>query len=179
MVPVTNGDEVVLGVQFPSVEPTRAASVAEAIARVGDRPAVIEVLLVGAPAQAHLDDGAVTVFGGVPDADAVDAAVRSIEATSAVVDLVATDDGVRFTDLLLLDGEPLTRRPLAERLAMLAEVAPSWFMVERTSLDIPAWADAFARHARERGVPGVGVRLLDAPRAIGDAGETGQVVLWD
>lgn len=159
-----HAQQVVVGVEVPAVEPTPAASLGEALGRAAGRPVLVEALLGGVPVQAHRDGDQVTLFGDVPDPDAVRAAVLSLEASSAVVDAVADADGVRFTDLLLLDGRSWVGRPAGERLAELAEVAPVAHMVERTAPMVPAWAEAFVEHLRARGGRGVSVRLADAPR---------------
>ena len=146
-----------------------AASVAHAMARAAGRPVLVEALLDGAAVQVHRDGERITISGDVPDPEAVTDAVRSIEAASVVVDAVVDAAGVRFTDLLLLDGESWVARPTRERLTVLAERTPVAFMVERTLVEEPAWAEAFAAHVRERGLPGVVVRLADA--AYGAEGE--------
>ena len=170
------GEQVELGVEYPAAVPTPAASVAEAMAVARGRAVLVEALVAGTPVQAHRDGEQDTLFGDVPDPDAVVAAVRSIEAGSVVVDAVAGADGVRFTDLLLLDGTPWVHRAASERFAELGEVSPVAHLVERTLAEVPAWAQAFADHARARGLAGVGVRLADAPRCVGDAGAAWQVV---
>lgn len=168
--------QVQVGLPFPVAVPSPAASVAEAMARADGRPVLVEALVDGTPVQTHRDGDEVTLFGEVADPDAVVAAVRTLEAETVVVDAVAGAGGVRFTDLLFLDGTPWVRRPAGERLAQLAEVAPVAHMVERMVAEVPEWAEAFVEHVRARGVRGVSVRLADAARGTGDAGDAWQVV---
>lgn len=167
-----------IGVEIPPVIPMPAASLAEAFAVVAGRPAALEAIPDGVPVQAHRDGDRVTVFGDPPTPDAVATALDSIDATSVIVDAVVGSAGVLFVDLLFLDGESWTQRPASERLARLGEIAPVSTMLERTAADMPAWATAFADHVRQRGVGGVTVRLLDAPRVWGAPTDAVQVVTF-
>lgn len=156
-----------------TVGPARAASVADALARVAGRPVLVEAWVDGVALRAHRDAHGVTLVGEAPDPDAVVAAVESIDAGQVVLDLVAGADGVRFTDLLELDGTPWSGRPAVERLAQLAEVSPVAHMVERMAAEEPAWVEAFVDHVRTRGARGVSFRLAGAPRPDADAGDAG------
>lgn len=150
------------------VSPRRAASVVEAIARAGGRPLVLEAVVDGVPMRVGRtgDDVSLPAALDAATAAAVTAALRTIEARDVVVDLVAGADGVRFIDLVELDGESWALRPAAARLAELGEISPVGYMVERTSVVVPEWAEAFVDHVRERGARGVWLRLADA--ALGD-----------
>jgi len=164
------GEPVALGEPVGPVAPGEASTLADALARLGGRPCVIEAVGDGVRVQAHVDGDAVTVFG-IEDPDAVASAAREVLATRALLLGAVSADGVRFDDLLVHDDSDLASRPLADRLERLAEIAPHRLMVDRTTVAEPAWAEAFASHARARGQLGVLLRALDAgwPVSAADA----------
>lgn len=170
-------EQVEFGVEVPAEEPTPTASVEEALDRAAGHRVLVEAHLPGVRAQAHRRGDEVTVFGADgDDAAAVREAVASFEVDSVIVDAVVAPEGVRFTDLLWLNGRSWMGRPTVERLDELAEVAPVAYMIERISVEVPAWATVFIDHIRQRGVAAVSVRLADAPRGAGPAGAAWQVV---
>lgn len=75
-----------------------------------------------------------------------------------------------FFDVLLLDGDALIDRPLAERHEALAAVVPGRYRVERIVTADPDAAAAFSRAVLAQGHEGVVVKNLDAPYAAGRRG---------
>lgn len=137
-------------------EPGAAASIADAVSALGGARCILEAWDDGARIEVHLGDGEPIVIGA--DDPGVAEAVAGIEAASAVLLGTWSARGVRFDDLLWWEGRSLASRPLAERLAALAEVVPVSRVHQHTTVDDPSWGEAFAGHARSQGYPGVIVR---------------------
>lgn len=138
----------------------------DALAAAGHRPVVVEAWDGGARFQAHLAPSGTTVLGDV-DAEQVTGAVAQVAADSAILLGRVAGDGVRFDDLLWLDGTSLAGHPTSERLERLAHVAPVALMVQRTTLEDPGWAGPFLDHVREQGHEAVRIRVLSAPWPAG------------
>lgn len=143
-------------------EPTRATTPTAAVTAASGRPVAVEAYDEGERFQAHLTPDGASVFGAA-DPDAVERAVGRVVAESAILLGRVARDGVRFDDLLWLDGQPLVGRPTSARLEQLGHIAPVALMVERTVVEEPGWTQAFLAHIRERGHDGVRVRVLAAP----------------
>lgn len=75
-----------------------------------------------------------------------------------------------FFDVLLLDGEEVIDRPLAERLALLDRLLPVATRVPRVMTDDERGAGRFMANALERGHEGVVVKSLAASYAAGRRG---------
>lgn len=157
------------------VTPLTAAPVADldaALAAFPDREVTLEGVPEGAYRQAFRDGETVTVW----DADGADVtasqgpwveALKAFDCESALVEGVDAAAGPFVTDLLSIDGADLAQRPLRDRLARLAEIAPAKYMPERVTTDLAAWASAFVSHIQTRGYVGLLVRDPDTPRSPG------------
>ncbi len=184
---------------FTPVLPMLAASapsVAEALAKAAPgRPVAIEAKLDGIRIQAHKRGDEVRLYSrSLDDLTArlpeVVAAVGSIDADTLIVDgeALALDEAGRprlfqdtasgaagglapfFFDALLLDDEPLLDLPLGERIERLAARAPASLVVQRTTTDSAAVAEAFTAHVLAQGQEGVVVKDLAAPYEAGRRG---------
>ncbi len=78
--------------------------------------------------------------------------------------------GVRFFDLLHVDGQDLFDRPLNERLAFLDSAVPSHLRVDRLETDDPAEAERYFQQVVAAGAEGVMVKDPTAPYAAGRRG---------
>lgn len=76
----------------------------------------------------------------------------------------------RFFDLVYLDGEDLTGRPLAERRRLLEGLLPAEALVPSVATSSPEEAAAFLGAALDAGQEGVVVKALDAPYRAGRRG---------
>ncbi len=181
------------------LRPMLASPADDLAAALGDGDVVVEQKMDGARIQVHRDGDDVRVWtrtlkeitARVPELVAV---VRALPATTLVLDgetLALTDDGRPrpfqetaarfgadagelllqpfFFDCLHVDGTDLVDRPLADRQAALARVAPDHRMpgVVRPT---PEQAAQFAAAALAAGHEGVVVKTLAGPYAAGRRG---------
>ena len=168
------GAGLVVGRPLQPMLAASAPDVATAVAATG--VASVEWKLDGIRLQAHRRGGEVHLFtrnlNDVTDRlGFVAGAVRSLPATSLVLDGEAVGGEVRFFDLLHLDGSDLLDRALGERQAALDRVVGPLAVPRLVTADASE-AQRFLAGALAAGHEGVVVKALASPYQAGRRGGT-------